>query len=229
MMPSPIHSRPMSEVREYLHLLSPPIPPTYLMSVDTNLRVTSHAQLDIELAALLDSLSLQQGIRVGPVDPPYLAGLPTNSDLRMEADKRASKHAHYIRHSNERRKDLSSTRTSSPSPSHHKFKLLLPLFPVHLLFSPRTGTRPRPVRHYGVLKFLRRASGHPSALRVPGGPHALLRPGRGRRAADDMRRLSRAHLHPPRGVRRSALGPRGVLGGVHRARSGPGAPRLARG
>jgi len=84
------------------------------MSVDANLRVTPHAQLDIELAALLDSLSLQQRIRVGPVDPPYLAGLPTKSDLRMEADKRPTAHTHRLRHPNERRRELPSTSTSFP-------------------------------------------------------------------------------------------------------------------
>ena len=69
-------------------------------------------QLDIELATLLDSLSLQQRIRVGPIDPPYLAGLPTDSDLRVEADKRASTQSHRIRHPNERRRELPSTSTS---------------------------------------------------------------------------------------------------------------------
>ena len=73
----------------------------------------SSPQLDIELATLLDSLSLQQSIiRVGPVDPPYLADSPTKSDLRMEADKRASVQAHRIRHPNERRRELPSTSTS---------------------------------------------------------------------------------------------------------------------
>ena len=73
-------------------------------------------QLDIELAALLESLSLQQKIRVGPPRrPPALpSGLACqpNSDLSVEADhdKRAStRHhtrAHRVRHANERRREL---------------------------------------------------------------------------------------------------------------------------
>ncbi len=69
-------------------------------------------QLDIELAALLESLSLQQRIRVGLplVDPP--GGFASqNSDLCVEADhgKRASAHrTHRVRHANERRRELPS-------------------------------------------------------------------------------------------------------------------------
>jgi hypothetical protein len=69
-------------------------------------------QLDIELAALLDSLSLQQRIRVSLlVYPPHPAGFPADSDLRVEADrnKRASTHrSHRLRHPNERRRELPS-------------------------------------------------------------------------------------------------------------------------
>jgi hypothetical protein len=176
---------------------------------------------------------------VGPVDLPYLAGLSTKSDLRMEADKRASAHAHRVRHPNERRREpppSTSTFLSFPFLSCHSHprsqklshsipNILTPPFPSHFS-TPKPA--PDAVRHYGLLKFLRRA-GYASSLRVPGGPHALLRPGRTRRAADDMRRVSRAHLHSSRGVRRTSLGARGVLGGVQRARPRPGAPRLARG
>ena len=70
-------------------------------------------QLDIELAALLDSLSLQQRIRVGPpsINPPYIGGgLPAKVlTLCVEADhdKRASTNrTRRVRHANERRREL---------------------------------------------------------------------------------------------------------------------------
>jgi len=141
---------------------------------------------DIELASLLESLSLQQRIRA-------------------DHDKRAGTHRARcrVRHPNERRKEL-------------------------------------PIRHYGLLKFLRRASiasgghGHGSsyaaALRTPGVSHAFVRSGlgRGRRAADHMRGVPRTDLYPPRGVRRAASGTRGLLGGVQCARARAGTSGLAR-
>jgi hypothetical protein len=114
---------------------------------------------------------------------------------------------------------------------------------------PLTMTDPRkPVRHYGLLKFLRRAtltSGggggssssinynyYAASLRTPGIPHAFLRSGHGlgrsRRTPDFMRGVSRADLHTPRGVRRSSLCARGLLGGVQCARARAGASGLAR-
>ena len=132
-----------------------------------------------------------------------------------------------------------------PRPSHSRpflplsfslpLTLFMPLFlrPSLLFPLPRLSHWHPPrlektVRHYGLLKFLRRAA-HASALRAAGGPHAVIRPGRGRRASDELRRISRTHLHPPRGVRRAPLGARGVLGGVQRARPRAGASRMARG
>lgn len=83
-------------------------------------------QLDIELAALLDSLSLQQRIRVGPfVDPPLLAGFPANSDLRVEADRGKRASTHRIRHPYERRRELPSkylfilNTANDPALHHH--------------------------------------------------------------------------------------------------------------
>jgi hypothetical protein len=106
-------------------------------------------------------------------------------------------------------------------------------------------TLENPVRHYGLLKFLRRATltsssssiyspnHYAPALRTPGIPHAYLRSGHGhgrggRRAPDFMRGVPRADLHTPRGVRRSALCARGLLGGVQCARARAGAEGLAR-
>jgi len=143
------------------------------------------SELDIELADLLESLSLQQRIRA-------------------DRDKRASTHrTHRIRHPYERRREL-------------------------------------PIRHYGLLKFLRRASltrgrGSSSssssydaaALRTPGIPHAFLRSGLGR-APNFMRGVPRADFHPPRGVRRPTLGSRGLPGGVQCARARAGTSGLAR-
>jgi hypothetical protein len=112
-MPSPIHSHPMSEVSitSYFFSLSRPSSSQPMMSIDADLPPPQ--QLDIELAALLESLSLQQRIRVGPssVNPPYLGGAlaQPNSDLCVEADhdKRASTHrTHRARHANERRREL---------------------------------------------------------------------------------------------------------------------------
>ena len=114
-MPSPIHSHPMSEV-DIPHSLPPFLDVHRMLIFESNQPLPP--QLDIELATLLDSLSLQQRIRVGLIDPPYLAGLPIDSDLRVEADKRASTQSHRIRHSNERRRELPSTSTSFPFPSH---------------------------------------------------------------------------------------------------------------
>jgi hypothetical protein len=112
---------------------------------------------------------------------------------------------------------------------------LTPFSPLYKnLALQRALTNLEPVRHYGLLKFLRRTSlspssyGHSATLRTPGGPHAFLRPGRSRRATDDMRGVPRAHLHTPRGVRRAAVGARGVLGGVQFARARAGAPGVAR-
>ena len=91
------------------------------------------------------------------------------------------------------------------------------------------------VRHYGLLKFLRRAtltsssgsSSYAPALRTPGITHAFLRPGL-RRAPDHMRGVPRADLYPPRGVRRATRGARGLLGGVQCARARAGTSGLAR-
>jgi hypothetical protein len=73
-------------------------------------------QLDMELAALLESLSLQQRIRVGPPHRSAVLGrLVSPSDLCVEADndKRTSTHrTHRVRHPNERRRELPS--------KHHK-------------------------------------------------------------------------------------------------------------
>ena len=113
-----------------------------------------------------------------------------------------------------------------------------------------TDLEAKPVRHYGLLKFLRRASlakgsgshsglgsasgghgyYHAAALRTPGISHALLRPGlgRARRAPDLMRGVPRADLHTPRGVRRAAVGSRGLPGGVQCARPRAGTSGLAR-
>jgi hypothetical protein len=114
---------------------------------------------------------------------------------------------------------------------------LTPFTLPHKTLALRLALNLEPVRHYGLLKFLRRTSlapshghghGYSAALRTPGGPHAFLRPGRSRRATDDMRGVPRAHLHTPRGVRRTAVGARGVLGGVQCARARAGAPGVAR-
>jgi hypothetical protein len=213
------------------------------MSIDANL--PPPRQLDIELAALLDSLSLQQRIRVGPPPPStrltLAGGLPAKIlTLCVEADhdKRASTHrTRRIRHANERRRELLPSRCN---------------IPLTVLV---TDLETKPVRHYGLLKFLRRASlargssssSHTSglgsasgggggcgyyaaALRTPGISHALLRPGlgRARRAPDLMRGVPRADLHTPRGVRRAAVGSRGMLGGVQCARPRAGTSGLAR-
>ena len=81
---------------------------------------------------------------MGPIDPPYLAGLPTDSDLRVEADKRASTQSHRIRHSNERRRELPSTSTSFPLSSHP-----LPLTPSLIQFwCPSSRFPLRPLSHF---------------------------------------------------------------------------------
>ncbi|SRR5216684_571769 len=92
-------------------------------------------QLDIELAALLESLSLQQRIRVGPPHRSAVlgGGLDSPSDLGVEADhdKRTSTHrTHRVRHPNERRRELPS--------KHHKtiIRLLVVAGVVHAPFPP---------------------------------------------------------------------------------------------
>jgi hypothetical protein len=61
-MPSPIHSHPMSEVS--ITIFPPPSSNVTVCLLMLNLPPPQ--QLDIELTALLESLSLQQRIRVGP-------------------------------------------------------------------------------------------------------------------------------------------------------------------
>lgn len=163
----------------------------------------------------------------------------------MEADngKRASSahRTHRVRHANERRRDL-------PSKWHPMFHIGDVQHPLcHAYERLKRKLSNNPVRHYGLLKFLRRATltstggssssiynhaHYAPALRTPGIPHPYLRSGhghgRGRRAADFMRGVPRADLHTPRGVRRSALGARGLLGGVQCARARAGTEGLAR-
>lgn len=162
----------------------------------------------------------------------------------MEADhgKRASTHrTHRVRHANERRRELPS--------KYYPCSIGITTTRGGPLSMTITMTDlEKLVRHYGLLKFLRRAtltsngSGssnssiysanhYAPALRTPGIPHAYLRSGhggRGRRAPDFMRGVPRADLHTPRGVRRPTLCARGLLGGVQFARARAGTEGLAR-
>ena len=255
-MPSPIHSHPMSEVRDR-HLPPPSAPLTEVY------RCRSLHQLDIELAALLDSLSLQQRIRVSLlVHPPQPAGFPADSDLtcvwRQTVTNEPAPTAPTasdipMNDAGNYQVSLSIPKTAAitdttisprrrsgrgrsfPNPYLYLTPFSLP--PYKTLALRLALTNLEPVRHYGLLKFLRRSSlapghghshSHSATLRTPGGPHAFLRPGRGRRATDDMRGVPRAYLHTPRSVRRAAVGARGVLGGVQCARARAGAPGVAR-
>jgi hypothetical protein len=188
-------------------------------------------QLDIELTALLESLSLQQRIRVGPLSSTRLTWWAYQPILTCMWRQTMT---------NEPAPTAPTASDMQMNDAENNYQVSI----IYVVYLTVTMTDlEKPVRHYGLLKFLRRASltkggssysYYAAALRTPGISHAFLRPGlglglgRGKRASDLMRGVPRVDLHSPRGFRRSTLGARGLLGGVQCARARSGTSGLAR-
>lgn len=154
---------------------------------------------------------------MGPVDPPYQAGLPINSDLRMEADKRASAHTHRLRHPNERRRELPSTSTSFPSHSSFSFTNHRTCTCPPLSLSPLPGIVPT--------SPTLRPPQVPPTRRIPRRPARSWRPSRARttrtRPTSCRRRAAPISSSSSSTAKRSPHGPRPTRGARRRSAPSP--------